>query len=216
MASECEVLTWSVLKRARETKIAKHEASVGCDEDIRRLDVAVQHPGGVSGVEGRPYLRGNLEREATTFTRRPRAAHRNVKGTAGTVLRDEVGVAGREVLIARPGIRKIWTVGPTLAAVVHGEDMPVAQSSDEVGLLLKAGSKLRRGGEGRGDEFDRNLTGRRIGAQIPRAIHDGATTVADRFEQLVRAEPAPRPCPIDGHVTCPRPRGYASPGGRGE
>ena len=121
-----------LVERARDPEVGDLDPPVAADEDVRRLDVAVDDAADVRGLEG---LR-RLGRDAGGLARgeRPVAAQDRREVLPLDDLHDEI----------RPGL--------ALAEVEHGHDVRVVEGRGRAGLVAEAGeevgvlAELRRAG----------------------------------------------------------------------
>jgi hypothetical protein len=164
---------------AGEAEVEQDDPPGGSDQDVRRLHVAVQHPGGVQG------------------------------GDPGRQLAERLAEPGRRLGPQRSGVRSPrWRGGgppdvraefdpvqefhsekasrPTRDQVAQGDEVRVSQAGHHAELLLEPVQRGRR-------QPLQGLQGDHLaGGQVPGAVHHAHAALADLFQQFIIAQTARR------------------------
>ena len=156
-----------------EPEVEDLDPTVAADEEVLRLDVAMDDALLVRGGQTACDLHGVVQRLAR---RQSGAAQDRAKRRPLQQLRDQVG-------------------GPVLGAdVVDGEHVGVIQGAGGAGFLREAAQALFVPGERRRQHLERDLAAQ---SRVARAVDLAHASRAEGVEHLVRAEPRARG---EGHV----------------
>ena len=145
-----------------DAEVGDLHRAVRADEDVRRLDVAVDEPGGVGEAEGGGDLAGDL----------------------GRLLRREVAVGAQDVGERAPvDVLHGDEVGRgVLAPVEHVDDVRVVEVGGRLGLAAEALDEVGVDGELGEQHLDRHLA---IEQAVVAEEHVGHPAAPDALQQLV-------------------------------